>query len=426
MFTNVKIENPKLVRHSGKNLNYYAGYNECFVDKILKTSDISSDSIIFDPWNGIGTTTTISNSNGFRSVGTDLNPVMLICARAGLITNTDFDSLHTLTAELINKLKISKLEYEVEFGDPLLTWITPQSLRIIRQLNLEINQLLVNEKSSDRLLNYENISNFAAFFYLCCFQTLRILTNKFKSSNPTWIKKPKDPRTRIRPSRETVIAIFEAVSNSLIESHRKSPKVIHSNLTELKIADSASTGLERKSVDLIITSPPYCTRIDYAVSTQIELSFLFFDKLKLKDLRTKMIGTSTINKISFESTNKFGEKVSEFLDKIESHESKSSSSYYYKSHFQYYQSMFNSFSHLSSDVLKENGGIVSVVQDSYYKEIHNDLQSNLIDMASVIGLKLTNRVDFENRRSFASLNPESKKYKLNKAPIESVLCFQKS
>lgn len=426
MFENVKIVNPKIIRHSGKNLNYYAGYNEGFVDRILKTSDISSDSIIFDPWNGIGTTTTVSNFNGFKSVGTDLNPVMLICARAGLISNTDFDSLQSLTAELIHKLKISKLDFELELGDPLLTWITPQSLRIIRQLNLAINQLLVDENSGCRLLNYENLSNFAAFFYLCSFQTLKILTNKFKSSNPTWIKNPKDPRTRIRPTRETVVKIFEAVSKSLIESHRKIPKVIHSNLTELKIAESVSTGLERKSVDLIITSPPYCTRIDYAVSTQIELSFLFFDKLKLKDLRNKMIGTSTINNISFESTNKFGEKVSEFLNKIKSHESKASLSYYYKSHFQYYQSMFDSFGHLSNDVLKEGGGIVAVVQDSYYKEIHNDLQSNLIDMALILGLKLTNRVDFMNRRSFASLNPDSKKYKSSTNPIESVLCFQKS
>ena len=46
----------------------------------------------------------------------------------------------------------------------------------------------------------------------------------------------------------------------------------------LTVCNSESLEIEENSVDLVLTSPPYCTRIDYAVATSVELALLGFQK----------------------------------------------------------------------------------------------------------------------------------------------------
>src|SRR5207247_7810722 len=42
----------------------------------------------------------------------------------------------------------------------------------------------------------------------------------------------------------------------------------------IMLADTSTMALEDESVDLALTSPPYCTRIDYTAATRIELAVL--------------------------------------------------------------------------------------------------------------------------------------------------------
>src|SRR5690606_7221892 len=58
------------------------------------------------------------------------------------------------------------------------------------------------------------------------------------------------------------------------------------------LADSRSLPIERCNVDAVITSPPYCTRIDYAVATRMELAVLGIDESRTENLRRLMIGTT--------------------------------------------------------------------------------------------------------------------------------------
>ena len=77
---------PKLPRHS-KGYRYYAGYSRPFVYDIL--SRWPSHALVLDPWNGSGTTTTVAAELGLECVGVDLNPAMVVVARAALISEED-------------------------------------------------------------------------------------------------------------------------------------------------------------------------------------------------------------------------------------------------------------------------------------------------------------------------------------------------
>ena len=67
----------------------------------------------------------------------------------------------------------------------------------------------------------------------------------------------------------------------------------------LQVASSEKLPLAEASVDIVLASPPYCTRIDYAVATSVELSLLGFVRdAGFRDLRRGLIGTTTVPKVA--------------------------------------------------------------------------------------------------------------------------------
>lgn len=63
--------------------------------------------------------------------------------------------------------------------------------------------------------------------------------------------------------------------------------------------DSKKLNIKSNTIDLVITSPPYLTRIDYAVSTRLELEIILGSE-GYKSLRKEMMGTTTVPKVADE------------------------------------------------------------------------------------------------------------------------------
>lgn len=424
MFKNVNITNPKIDGKTQSFTKYYAGYNSNFVNNLVSSIELPSDSLLLDPWNGIGTTTLCANVNKFRSIGCDINPVMAIYAKATLFRQEDVVTLLSLRDEIIHQWLSSSIDVNLSTTDPLLTWFIPKSVFELRLLEKIIIKMLLSNEHLNSSISIHESSSIVCFFYVAIFRTIRKLTQNFKSSNPTWIKKPKSIYSRIRPAKDVIIKSFTKECEILLGIHEYGGHKLSSKSVDIKVKSSLNTGILDKSVDLILTSPPYCTRIDYAISTQIELAFIGYNDQKLRDLRNKMIGTSTIHGSDFVQRTEWGKRVNNFLSAVYNHQSKASATYYYRSHYQYYDSMYKSIHHLSKDVLKSSGGMVMVVQDSYYKDIHNNLQDNLIEICSSLGLQLSKKVDFKSKRTMSNLNTRSMKYRRSIVPTESVLCFK--
>lgn len=93
-------------------------------------------------------------------------------------------------------------------------------------------------------------------------------------------------------------------------------------------------------------------------------------------------------------------------------------------HLDYFDKMERSIEQITS-VLKQKGQAILVVQDSYYKDIHNDLPSMIAEIGEGHGLTLGRREDFHLRRSMSGINPHTRLYKRSPGAIESVLCFHK-
>jgi DNA modification methylase len=406
---------------------YYAGYSAAFTRELLASTGLTRDSLVLDPWNGAGTTTQAAHRLGFNAIGIDLNPAMVMVAKASLLSPREAPSLVPLAQSIIEKL--DEHFCDKTDAEPLTKWLCAENAGWVRQIETAINRTLISHRDYQPLTTagaLDQASPLSAFFYVALFRAIRKLLQSFIPSNPTWVKTPKISQARKRPQLSAVKEAFLNETTRLADSLAKFGQVlVHDDATAtVSLGNSEQLSLPSRVADLILSSPPYCTRIDYAMATAIELAILRFRDHSFDTLRRTLMGTSTVQSDALELSRKWGATCTKFLRKLHSHSSKASKTYYFKNHTQYFGSLHQSVQELSR-VLKVGGLCILVVQDSHYKEVHNDVPTITTEMAEQFRLVLRRREDFVISRSMVRMNRRARKYLKLRQNIESVLCFQK-
>ena len=408
--------------------SYYAGYSLSFAERLIQHLPFDTDPIILDPWNGSGTTTFAAARNDRRSHGCDLNPVMVIVAKARLLHQSTAPSLHPIWKKIKSEAENNAASVETE-SDPLRDWFTGKSVESFRKIERSIRSHLVNgpDDRGIKQLAIDDVTDVASFFYVTLFRVIRDLTKPFRASNPTWLKRPKEEREKISISLNELLKTVERMLCGGIASVERGGEHTGSNAeTTLTVCNSESLKLEENSIDLVLTSPPYCTRIDYAVATSAELALLGFQKkTDFADLRDSLMGTTTVPSVPPAISPVLGSTCISLLDEIGAHSSVSSNTYYLKNHIHYFSSLQRSIAEIHR-VLKPQGIAAFVVQDSVYKDIHNDLPAIVAEMGEMLGLTVFQRDDFSLGSSLSSINSRSRRYKPKGfRPTESVISFYK-
>ena len=407
---------------------YYAGFSEKFARELLASCSLGADSLIWDPWNGSGTTTFSAASLGLAARGMDINPVMVIVAKARLLPYTEADSLMPLAEDILESSRRARMK--VQANEPLLGWFEAATATYIRNVERSLRRLLVgNATITSGGTDLSRLSSMAAALYVALFTTCRTHLSCFKTSNPTWMRTPDRDRVNVfvdRPKFEVAfrehVAAMAATMQPLMSHERRSSDQAQ---VTIEAGDTAGLRLSNELADMVLTSPPYCTRIDYAAATRIELALVEpWQDVDAIGLSRRMIGSTRVPLHRPLPSRIWGRKCISFLREVRDHPSKASRSYYLKNHLDYFDKMSRSLKSIS-DGLRPEGIAVLVVQDSYYKEVWNPLPDILSEMASAFGLSETRREDFGSLRSMAGINRGSLAYKQHRSPTESVMCFQK-
>ncbi|TPK90940.1 site-specific DNA-methyltransferase [Mesorhizobium sp. B2-4-12] len=430
-FESLNIQSPKRSPQTQRGWDgffpYYAGYPESFARALLKSALLPKGAVVLDPWNGSGTTTFSASQLGLVSRGFDLNPVMIVIARARLLSPSEADSLEALARDTIKGVRADPRILRPD--DPLLWWFELSTAALIRALERRIRGQLVGEYTlTANGVKLDHISGLAATFYVALFSVCRQMAGHFRSSNPTWFRKPKIDESLITGDREAILSSFAANVKNMAAALAQRATEQHTDhaVAELQLANTTLTALTEASVDMVLTSPPYCTRIDYSAATRIELAVMHpLVEVKMEDLGRQMIGSTRVPDHDIAVDAAWGPICGRFLGDLKAHPSKASAGYYYKTHLDYFEKMALSLTHLAKG-LKPAGAAILVVQDSYYKDIHNDLPGIVTEMGAAAGLQLRRRHDFEFKRSMAGINPHTRTYKRAAGAIEAVLCFEKS
>jgi DNA modification methylase len=435
MLLRKELRSPKIDRSWNKrsaiSYHYYAGFSPEFVRDVVNSLDINRDAVILDPWNGSGTTTQVAKLMGYSAIGFDINPAMVIVAKARLLDCTSVvrknisENIETLIG-MASGFNVNRFLDE----DPLESWLESESATCFRNIERAIQLLLISDRYNSIYINKSigHISDVASFFYLALFKTLRRFLASYVSSNPTWIKMPSTKKTRIHPTSEEIYKEFKNQVHEMIDVvnfENMEREWDNSASIQIECASSEMIPLPNSSIDLVVSSPPYCTRIDYAIATSPELALLGCSMGRdIRSLRDRMIGTPTIANEILEAKSTWGQTCGFFLKAVETHKSKASKSYYYRYHVQYFDAIYRSLLEIDR-VLAELGKCVIVVQDSYYKEIHNDLPTIFCEMADSLDWVPLDRLDFHIKRTMAGRNNRVKKYRVDSKATESVLIFKK-
>lgn len=420
-----RLRTPKLVPASTSTpgSKYYPGFNSSFVEDVLNHLQLPPDAIVIDPWNGAGTTTTVASSMGFSALGIDINPVLVVIARSRLLGPEVLESLEPLTHELLVRARRS--ESVVTAEDPLAQWFTAGTMRYLRCIERSIQDLLIEPGGIVDFTSpvaLDRVSSLAAWFYVVLFETVRSFLSGYTSSNPTWFKlKNQGKRVSVRLDRidARVRAIQRQHGIQLAEFTERTE--LGDRQAVIRLGDSCNLKVADESMEACITSPPYCTRIDYAVQTRPELAVLAVgDGFDFRRLREASIGTPTMVAVKPEQDEQWGSYTSSLLDRIATHKSKGSATYYYRYFVQYFDSMYRSMSELRR-VLKRGSPCALVIQDSYYKDVRVDLARCITQMSEAIGWKVTDRVDFPVPHRRANMNPAARRYRTGVLATESLI-----
>jgi hypothetical protein len=399
---------------------YYAGFPESFARAMLSSSLISPGSLIYDPWNGSGTTTSVASRLGLPAIGFDLNPVMVIVAKARLLPANEAPSLVPLARAIVTRARAKR--FHLSSDEQLSTWFKPRTASVLRSIERSCAELLIDAPSHR---NLDHISSIAATFYTALFYTGRRMASAFRTANPTWLRFPKSLKERVRfPCQEIENNFLNAVNAMSKFSCRKEAEPFQRVACQVNMAD-ATTVAPTQIVDCVLTSPPYCTRIDYTVGTRIELALLdSLIEIDAEDLRRRMTGTTVVPAEVTVPLAEWGPKCNHLLRAVHSHPSKASKGYYYLTHVDYFHKIFQSLTKLSG-ALRQDGNAFFIVQDSFYKDLHNDLPGILTEMADGQRLHLRHRADFNSPTCMSRINTRAVAHGMRKGSTESVLCFQK-
>lgn len=407
---------------------YYAGFSPRFVLDVIHALRLNKDTVIADPWNGAGTTTQVAHDHGYSALGYDLNPTMVIVGKARLLERHTKATLALLCSHIL--WKASQYYLDADKPDPLASWFTPRSVSVLRSIDRALQDVLLHDHQYLSIANRRHlapISSLVAFFYVGLFRTVRQLLITFRTTNPTWLKVPCNSAARLRPSSKRIRALFRRQITSMATalsavSRDASRPPFEGQCVDIRLADSRSLPLLTNSVDAVIGSPPYCTRIDYTLTTRPELALLGYDTVSLRELRSRMIGSTTINKPTPSPDSTWGPACNAFLKRVRLHKSRASDTYYWKNHVQYFDGLHGSLSEIRR-VLRPGAPCVLVLQDSYYKELHNDLPAYVTEMAGGLGLSLKHRYDYTVEHTLAALHAHRKTYRSHARATESVLWF---
>ncbi|MCK5747583.1 MAG: hypothetical protein KAH44_15300 [Oricola sp.] len=371
---------------------YYAGYTEKFVASLLPIIGANAGQTVLDPWNGSGTTTTVAAFAGLRSIGVDLNPVMVIAAYVRSAPSACIEDVCTRFAEIMARRR--RIEAD--------------------ESPFEYCANIYNEYISLSEIDSCSIAKFGLM--VAC----RSLARSIRSKNPTWF--------RLRDMNDFEVSeasIIDAISNSFasLDSWAKSRNYTPIEFEPILIeGDWSSVSIDR-SIDHVITSPPYLTRIDYVMKTLPELIFLSrIQPTDLALLRSSMLGTVLTDRefagLSFSRCPTAASSVTS----ISEHNSKASSTYYRTFFTQYLSRLFHSLKR-GAQMQPRPKSFTIVSQGSYYKERLIDLPAIIDEFMCLLGYQVSMRYEYANRRNIALVN--SRAHAATAISPDEVVCIYK-
>lgn len=312
---------------------YYAGYTEEFARSVIEAATLPVNSRVLDPWNGCGTTTRVADALGYSAIGVDINPFATLVASAKLARARDAMYVAGLAGRLVSRSLVDTRK--VATDDPLRSWLCPALCRAYRSIEQGILTDLGVRDGSTLNPATNALPPLASFLVLALQRAARQFAGIRTSTNPTWLRPNKHPP---KQQPEALGTAWLALVRSMAADLEAAEGRVYRTGSQIHLGDARNLPFSTQDIDLVVTSPPYCTRIDYVVNTSFELAALGIGdgRAEFDFLRRESMGTPLARRGANVDLDGFPDSVARLLRAIQRHPTKASSSYYFKTYAQYF------------------------------------------------------------------------------------------
>ena len=280
-------------------LNWFGlkeGFSYNLVVKLIELSAPKVSSVFLDPFSGTGTSIFAAANKGLNSIGIELLPF-------GQFLHDTRKAAFDVNPDLF-QIEISKvLEY-------IKAKKKPKQMFMFHHLT--ITEGAFPKKTERDMANYLQYVNeildpsIKQLMTFACFSVLEKIS--FTSKDGQYLRWDKSSgRTRAgEHHKKEILPFTAAIFKALLEIHLtvKGKLFFDSGdkdtLKRISLINGSALEnlpkLPQESIDLIISSPPYCNRYDYTRTYALELAFLGLDNEKLKVYRQQLLSCTVENK----------------------------------------------------------------------------------------------------------------------------------
>lgn len=235
--------------------NWYkftAGFSYKLIDTLIESNELKSDSVIYEPFAGCGTTLVQAQKKQIRAIGNEGQTFMYDVIRAKLNWNFDKDEVKKKMVNILDFIQKNKDLEVTQFINPLL--LTLYTTENLRQL-FSIKSYLEEIEDEELYL----------FFKLALSQTLHKC-----SIHP--IATPYISRSKTLQDVKCLDAFYKIV-HSMLSDIVESDTLCKTSEIYLQDSRYTNSAIETNSCDVCITSPPYLNNLDYGEVSKVQSHF---------------------------------------------------------------------------------------------------------------------------------------------------------
>lgn len=247
------IDNMKLPVHRW--FRYSAGFSAEWVQQVVADWEFDARHVVLDPFVGSGTVPLACEGFGIQSIGVEAHPVVSRIGRTKLLWSSSIEHFKDLAEQIQSKarcLAAGKMEYP----SLIQRSFQPESLAKLDALKTAWEQVADQSPASD-------------LAWLALTAVLRV-SSSAGTAQWQYILPNKTKKKIAHPD----VAFQQQVEMMLSDMYWMQSRVDHSNAQIFNgDARTCEDVIERKSVDAVITSPPYANNYDYADALRFEMTF---------------------------------------------------------------------------------------------------------------------------------------------------------